>query len=61
MTFERNKDNKITAIQLVRTFFGCGLQEMKDLPAKDRTELASAIARQEGVDVSDLSFEPVAY
>jgi hypothetical protein len=56
-----NKDGKYTAIGLVSKFFGANLQEMKGLPMEDRNQLASAIARQEGIPAEELSFTSVEY
>jgi hypothetical protein len=61
MEFKRNQDGKITAMQLVKEFFGANLQEMKGLPLVDREQMASAIASQEGIGQEDLSFTLVAY
>lgn len=59
--YEKNKDGKYTAIGLVRVFFGASLQELKGLPVKDREEMASAVARQEGIPTEELSFASVEY
>jgi hypothetical protein len=61
LAYAKNKDGKYTAIQLVMKFFGANMQEMKELPVKDREELASAIARQENIPTEELSFAPVPY
>lgn len=57
--------SKLTApyspVALVREFFGAPLQEMKSLPAEDRTQLASAIARQFAIPAEKLNFAPVEY
>lgn len=59
--YEKNKDGLYTAINLVKVFFGANLQELKGLPVKDREELASAIARQNGFTQDECSFQHVAY
>lgn len=56
-----NKDGKYTGVGLVTKFFGPTLQEMKELSMKDRNELASAIARQEGITSTECAFELVEY
>lgn len=56
-----SKDGKYSAIALVRAEFDATMQEMKDLPAKDRTELASAIATMHNIPKDQLGFEPVEY
>lgn len=61
MEYTKNKDGKFTAVHLVMKFFGATMNEMKELPIKDREELASAIARQENIPSGELSFVPVEY
>jgi len=56
-----NKDGKYTAVQLVQKFFGANLQEMKGLSIGDREQLASGIARFEGISESECSFVHVPY
>lgn len=60
-TYEKNKDEKYTAVGLVRVFFGAKLEELKGLPVKDREQLASAIARQNGFTQDECSFIFVEY
>lgn len=50
-----------SAINLIRTEFGATLAEMKTLTLQDRQELASAIARQRGLDMSKVTFKVVEY
>jgi hypothetical protein len=52
---------KQKAITLVRDYFGCSLQEMKELSGLDRQQLASAIARERGISQEDCEFELIAY
>ena len=52
---------KHTVIKLVRDFFNPTMQEMKALTSEDRCQLASAIARQQGIPEGDLGFVPVEY
>lgn len=51
----------ISAIKLVRDFFHPEMQEMRTLPVDDRNQLASAIARQQGLTQADVSFPLVDY
>lgn len=57
--------NKISKIKLIRDFFGLtggdALRAFKELPDADRTQLASAIARAQGLDESACDFVHVAY
>ena len=55
------KIKKITAIALVKEFFKATLEELRALPAKDRIELASAIARSKGLTQDDCEFSMVEY
>jgi hypothetical protein len=57
----KSQNAQMGAIPLVKQFFGATMAEMKDLPVVDRNQLASAIARAEGFEQSELSFELVQY
>lgn len=57
----KSNNKQMGAIPLVKTFFQATMNEMKDLPVKDRNELASAVARLEGFDQSEVSFDLVPY
>lgn len=55
-------DEKISAVKLIRDFFEIKTpKEIMDCTSEDRTQLASAIARQKGLTAEQLSFVPVAY
>lgn len=54
-------NTKIGAIKLVRDFYGAKMDELKALPQKDRDQLASAIARQQGLTQDEVSFVMVDY
>lgn len=49
------------AIELIKQYFGCTLQEIKSLTALDRQELASAIAREKGIAPESCAFELINY
>lgn len=58
--------NGITSTKLIRDEFTVngnapGVQEFKSLTKQDQIELASAIARNRGLDMQELAFEAVAY
>lgn len=53
---------KIGTVKLIRDEFNpVTMQEMKDLTATDKAELASAIARNKGISQEDCSFTFVNY
>jgi len=53
---------KVGAVKLIRDFFApVKMDEMKDLTAKDRAELGSAIAKGKGLTQEECSFEFVNY
>ena len=57
--------NKKAALVLIAKFFGLALKEAKDecekLTTLDRQQLASAIAREQGLTQDDCNFEMVPY
>ena len=58
--YKTNQDGKVTAITIVKDFFGATMAEMKELDPKERNELASAIVRANPTD-QPLSFDLVEY
>lgn len=62
---EQSTDKKVSALVLIKTFFGLSLNEVKDeiqrLTQLDIQQLGSAIARQRGLDKDTLKFEMIEY
>lgn len=54
-------DVKQSAVTLVRNYFGASMAEMKALTGQDRQQVASAIAREQGLTPDQVNFELVAY
>ena len=52
-------EDKISAVTLVRDFFGATINDFKALSSQDRVELGSAVAREQGLTA--LNFTPVEY
>jgi hypothetical protein len=56
---------KKAALVVIAKFFGLGLKEAKDecekLTSLDRQQLASAVAREQGLAADDCNWEMVAY
>jgi hypothetical protein len=52
-----NVKNPNSQINLIREFFGATLQELKALTMADRHQLASAIARSNGLTAKDCGWE----
>lgn len=57
-----DKEGKFGKVVLMRDFFGhVSVEEFKALTDQDRTELASACAKELLIPASELSFTPVEY
>ena len=52
-------EDKISAVTLVRDFFGATINDFKALSSQDRVQLGSAVAREQGLTA--LNFTPVEY
>jgi hypothetical protein len=61
MRREKEKKGMHKAIDLIRSFFGATNQEMMKMSKDERGQLASGVARTQGLTPDTCEFELVAY
>lgn len=54
-------NDKISAVVLIRDYYGCNSTEIMKCTPEDRVQLGSGIAREQKLEAERLNFVPVAY